>query len=131
MAVYVTVSSKTSFSLPFSYSGSVPRSPQLIVKSGHFCLSAKILLWISSGRKGRTVIGLTSGKRLARSGHHRNEATLLATASKKTSRLTGADRIMETPTSLVAVKSFFSGTDSDRDYLEETRAEAKRIAKKK
>lgn len=39
--------------------------------------------------------------------------------------------MMETPTSLVAVKSFFSGTDSDRDYLEETTAEAKRTAKRK
>ena len=40
MAFQVTAYSKTSLSLTSRCSGSVPRSPQLIVKRGHFCFSA-------------------------------------------------------------------------------------------
>lgn len=40
MAFHVTAYSKNSFSLTSNCSGSVPRSPQLMVKRGHFCFSA-------------------------------------------------------------------------------------------
>ena len=40
MAFQVTAYSKTSLSLTSNASGSVPRSPQLMVKRGHFCFSA-------------------------------------------------------------------------------------------
>ena len=71
MAFQVTAYSNTSFSLPSSCSGSVPRSPQLMVKRGHFCLSAthsvadQLDLRPFRG-KTEIFIGLTSGKRFAR-----------------------------------------------------------------
>ena len=40
MAFQVTAYSKTSLSLTSKCSGSVPKSPQLMVKRGHFCFSA-------------------------------------------------------------------------------------------
>ena len=40
MAFQVTAYSKTSLSLTSNCSGSVPKSPQLMVNRGHCCLSA-------------------------------------------------------------------------------------------
>ena len=62
-------------------------------------------------------------------GHHRNEATLLAKSSKKISRLPEQNMYLGVPTSLASVDTLLTQTDSDSDYLEETKTNAKQTAK--